>query len=378
MIPDDNLVQLKTVPFYQRCSFVKDLQGGEAIRVITRESDLLDDTRMLVNQTRAIVDSNDRWFEFIAPEKPGNRFHIRGENRFKALVAQLKRDWDELYALFPQHSFNPYATLFLESSKVRPRLLELAALWPKLTPLEVPLFFHELDGFIQDLRARGRDKEFRRHLHRIARRCRKNYREGLRYVRRIFGAGSRHLVHRWELGYFSGDLVTPTQVISAQEVRKHLAKLQRYLRETFPMSGFMWKLEFGMLKGHHFHVLAFMNGHLVREGQTIANQVKRYWEEDATEGRGIFYACKAGDYEEPGIGLINYYDEQKRSFLEKNVLPYLVKADFWLSYEPGGRTFGKGLMPLGAPKVGRRRSRHSPRIDEEGRSSPIDGSANTS
>lgn len=354
---DENAVELRTVPIYHRCAFVKDLKSDDTIRVITREFDLAQDVRLLVNHARMIVDSNGPLFEYIPPVRTHYDFRILGEGKFRALMAFMKRDWDELYALFPSHSFNPYAKIFLDACKAKPKLLELAMCWPKVTSGERLMLFQQLHAFIQDLRARGRGKEFQRLLHRIARRCRKNYRAGLRYVRRIFDEGSRHLVFRWELGYSSGERIVPGDSISLAEVRKHMAKLQRYLRETFPMTGFLWKLEFGMLKGHHFHVLAFMNGHLVQQGLSIDAQIKQQWESIVTEGRGTFYSCKPGDYDEPGIGMIEYHDERKRDLLEKKVLPYLVKADFWMSYEPGGRTFGKGLMPAEAPRQGRPRSR---------------------
>jgi hypothetical protein len=357
VVPDDNLVELKTLPILYRSSFVRDLQG-DVTRMITSEWNLYQDVRLLMMLVRRITDSKGPWFEYAAPAKPYLAYRIKGEKNFHDLVTVVRRDWSDLYAMFPKHSFNPYVAEFFAACKEHPWLLEMIQFWPKVSKAEAVEIFADLGFLVEDLRRRTACKEFRRLLHRIARRCRKNYRGGLRYIRRQFESCSRLLVFRVELGYSSCDQVAPAEDVSAAQVRSDLAKLQRYLRETFPATGFMWKLEYGMLRGHHFHVLVFMNGHLVQQDQAIGKQFKQYWESDITRGRGTCYVCKPGDYEEPGIGMINYYDEEKRGFLEKNVLPYLVKADFWMSYEPGGRTFGRGLMPPGDPRTGRPRGRH--------------------
>ena len=110
-------------------------------------------------------------------------------------------------------------------------------------------------------------------------------------------------------------------------------------------TGFIATLEYGLLRGYHFHALIFLNGHLVQDEVRIAWRLGEHWANVICEGQGRYWNCNAQEYAERGIGVINYYDGDKRVALVEKVASYLTKTDFWVQFQPGGKTLFKGLMP---------------------------------
>ncbi len=96
---------------------------------------------------------------------------------------------------------------------------------------------------------------------------------------------------------------------------------------------------------YHFHVLIFLNGHAARQDDSLARRIGQFWKTAVTEGHGSYFNCNAVAYKYRGIGMVDHKDAAKRIALIEKVAPYLTKVDFWMYFDPPGKTFGKGLMP---------------------------------
>lgn len=276
-------------------------------------------------------------------------------------VRQLLRDLnlDDMQLYFPEHRFNPYVDLWFELLRAQPRLQCVGHNWEILLDDDARQIVDELNTFVTDIQEAVRAPAFRAQFDRHRRRCDRNTKNLRDYIKAIFKyKGVRQVVIRLDLGYSKtaspfGTLL-PTSV-SLDEAREDLAKLLRHVRDHFPLTGYAWKLEFGLEKGYHFHLLLFMNGHLVREDVTLARQIGEYWQRVMTEGQGRYFNCNAYSYRNRGIGTIDQREGAKRAALMDYVAPYLTKVDFWMYFDPPGKTFGKGQMPMEASKAGRPR-----------------------
>lgn len=212
----------------------------------------------------------------------------------------------------------------------------------------------ELNELAQAVQEAVKTPEFRSQFDLHRRRCARNYKALCDYINALFERkGKRHLVLRVDLGYRKDaspyGLLTPTS-ISLKEARRHLARLVRYVRDHFPMTGYAWKLESGLQKGYHFHVLFFLNGHVVQQGESYSRRIGQHWNTVITEGHGSYFNCNAVPYKYCGIGMVDHKDAAKRIALIEKVAPYLTKVDFWMYFDPPGKTFGKGLMPANTIK----------------------------
>jgi hypothetical protein len=96
--------------------------------------------------------------------------------------------------------------------------------------------------------------------------------------------------------------------------------------------GYAWKMEYGLDKGFHFHILFFFDGSQVHKDIIIARMIGEHWEKDITGGKGLYYNCNAfkADYEENlGIGMINHFDTELRENLINEAAVYLIKTDLY-------------------------------------------------
>jgi Inovirus Gp2 len=100
------------------------------------------------------------------------------------------------------------------------------------------------------------------------------------------------------------------------------------------MRGFIVKLEYGVEKGIHAHVLLFLDGSKRNNFSLIylAEAIGEYWKNIITKGRGAYWNINANaDHYNKlgrlGIGVINYNDDKLRSNLREFVVSYLCKED---------------------------------------------------
>ena len=178
-----------------------------------------------------------------------------------------------------------------------------------------------------------------------------NARSLLKYLHALRDHYSRLLVVRLDLGYHR-EFRRGAPDIDPATVKGHWERLYWYLRDSFPsMVGYVWKLEYGLYKSYHYHLILVFDGNQVREDVTLGKKIGEEWRKNITGGIGSYWNCNARkeDYAKAGrlgIGAIRHGDEGLWANLVETAL-YLVKVDLYVRLDaPGvGRTFGKGLLP---------------------------------
>jgi hypothetical protein len=347
-------------PCPDRFAFERSAAGDAPVkRVYTFEQELVWDLRDLAVAVKAVVDHKGVVFNTV--QGPRNELGIErtrlGENLLKALGHVSEAD---VRPCFPCHGYNPYVELAFEALRQSPHMDYWIIHWKLVRGAEALRNTAELNLFVETLRRKAEDPDFKRAMERVRRNCDKNCTELKSYIRAIYRCrGTRHLVVRIDLSYErvgARNAYLHTSV-TLKEVKQHIAKFRRYVNDKFKATGFVAKLEYGFLKGYHFHVLVFLNGHRHQQDVLIGKQMGEHWSASITEGRGLSFNCNAvaARYRKLGIGMINYDDGDKRTNLMEKVVPYLTKTDFWLRFQPGGKTFFKGLMPRPPLKTGRPR-----------------------
>ena len=111
----------------------------------------------------------------------------------------------------------------------------------------------------------------------------------------------------------------------------------------------MMKLEYGVQKGWHLHAVFFFNGNQVCKASYKAMQIGNYWVNTIVGiNLAYYFNCHQREYEQIGIGMVEYHDEDKRRVLN-DVVAYFCKFDeMTLSQFPSGqrtpRTFFRGQL----------------------------------
>ena len=111
----------------------------------------------------------------------------------------------------------------------------------------------------------------------------------------------------------------------------YLAKFRDNMRRNSMFNhllSYAWKLEYGIDRKWHLHILFLFDGQYVLQDQYLSMQIGRYWNDVITHGMGTFHSCnkKQGKYEENGIGMTEYHDVDKRNYLKK-ASSYLTKLE---------------------------------------------------
>lgn len=159
----------------------------------------------------------------------------------------------------------------------------------------------------------------------------RNYHSARKCIDNLFEVYSRLVVIRIDLSYdksckSSHDL---------ESVRRDFARLlaNRRHNKLFnrALVGYIWCLEYGELKGYHYHVTLFFDSAVVYKDTFLAQEIGEYWKTVITRGKGNYYNCNAvkSKYKRLGIGLIHRSDLEKRSNLLFAVA-YLAKKEQYL------------------------------------------------
>ena len=179
-------------------------------------------------------------------------------------------------------------------------------------------------------------------------------------IDQIFTQYSKVLAIRIDLS-FQYDLA---HTMSREDAVWYLQKLRNNIRnnQLFQhLITYFSKLEYGEMKGWHFHFCFCFNGQQNKNAPWFANCIGAYWSQVIVGNQlGLFYSCHQKDYDQNGIGLINYFDTEKIHVF-KSIIAYLCKIDQttlnqFSDLPKNPRTFFKGQLPEAPPeKLGRPR-----------------------
>ncbi len=160
------------------------------------------------------------------------------------------------------------------------------------------------------------------------------------YVDALLGICTRLVVLRIDFEYRKEfkDLIT---------IQDAIADLNRFFNNQPHNSlfaeqlGYIVKLEYGVLKGLHFHLILFFDGSK-RDGRKdvqLAQKIGEYWVEVITKGRGSYWNINANKKKykqrgQLGIGVINSWETNLVENLKHRVVGYLCKSTQFVSLRP--------------------------------------------
>lgn len=175
----------------------------------------------------------------------------------------------------------------------------------------------------------------------------RNYRSACRYLDNLFQRYSRLVVIRIDLGYLH-EYAKKFDFIAADRDIEKLLNNRRYNKLISNWAGYMCKMEIGVAKGVHFHLIVFLEGSKFKDDVGWGNKIGGYWNR-ITSGNGVFHNCNRTkvNYKSIGVGIINHDNEAMITTLKNIVIAYLTKEQeiFSLSALQGRtRTFRRGVI----------------------------------
>ncbi|WP_410497691.1 inovirus-type Gp2 protein [Chitinibacter sp. S2-10] len=319
----------------------------------------------LEQKVRDIVNSNEPGYGVIIQR---NRKVISQTYRAGLAYMSLAQNYQnqEIQQILATKILNPYLDL-------------LTRIWPTISNLDwrhysadelMPngkLAAEMFNVSLQDLRAYAESTEFKKRCDVWYAESTQQYRSCKAYVEYLFSRYARLLVVRLDLGFVI-DSELRADVIGCRE------RLQRFLRNKRNNSlfdhqvGYIWRLEFGIKKGWHYHCILFFDGSKSQQDVSLGDAIGNYWRKVVTQGQGTYWNCnrhkdRYSMFKLLGVGMIHHSEEDKRDNLLKAVT-YLCKMDEYLRQAlPDGvtgiHTFGRGKIPSndsGSVRRGRPRS----------------------
>lgn len=267
---------------------------------------------------------------------------------------------DEIDWIFPNCRLNPFVKVILDviaASQINVYARRLS-LYESIRKTE--LVAETLNRVVDEIRRKMECVELKKILKNYKRGADKNRKEVSRLVDGLFLRYSKVLVVRVDLSYkkYSPDPLSPHDV-DHKDARSDLRNLLKDMREKLFKTDFItyvWKLEYGPIKGYHYHAFFFFNGSKVRQDVNLAKIIGEHWSNVVTKGLGDYFNCNAIKeiYPENGIGMIEHDNLKKIDNLKNKALEYPMKVDYYVRTiaDDRIRTFGKGAVPK--PKTSNR------------------------
>ncbi|GGC79526.1 inovirus-type Gp2 protein [Vreelandella lutescens] len=172
------------------------------------------------------------------------------------------------------------------------------------------------------------------------------------YVDSLHNLYSRILCVRVDFSYRKGKFIESDNFgKQMREVKNDWKVMHSKLRASElgeDMIGYLIKLEYGLLKGFHYHALIIYNGSKRQQDVVLGKMLGECWVNNVVSGNdGRYYNCNRykNRYKSLGIGSINYYEMDKRKALKSMVLNYMLKPDDVLDFIGlNERLFFKGVL----------------------------------
>lgn len=236
-----------------------------------------------------------------------------------------------------------------------------------------------VNAFIKDLRLRLRERKTRQKILERRRAAEENSQEFIEYVEKLFGRIARHLVLRIDLGYwkpFKG---------SIEDLVKDLDYFHANMRHNTlfnHMTGYIEKIEYGMEKGVHVHLILFFDASKKQRSDTeLAKNIGEYWSFQITKGRGFYWNCNASEYKRKfeevgrlGIGEIHETDKDKIDNL-KYIIRYFCKSEQFIKLKTQQKMKllrkGQCRNPTGAKRGAPRASQRKVQLPDRSGNNPV-------
>lgn len=344
------------------------------VELITTEDSLVIEEVASIDQlVKDIVKSKAHLF--ILEKSKGGKNNIRHTWLGNKVIYCMNHSVYDIINSFPVHRFNPYVNLFISNvnnSQVRERLLTISVYKSNKLRFVSDKFVEQgvemLNELIDSIRLSAKSKEFKTTIDNYKRLQRQNEKSVTEYVDALFKRHSRLLVLRIDFSYENDNSCLSKSkrsemYLTVKKDREHFFSNMRTNALFDHMVGYMCKLEYGLMKGFHYHMIFFFDGSERHKDVHIANEIGAYWK-TITDNRGIYHNCNAKkeSYLHLGVGMINHDETDFIENLKHKVAVYLVKTEYYIKmYTPGNdRTFFRGEMPKPKIKSGRPRKTQAP------------------
>lgn len=330
--------------------------------VVADEWDVADYIRRVESMLKKLFSTKAKLFSVVHVGQ-FKRSVIRATALGQELIDLLQGDLGLIFDNYAYYEFNPYISLYVDVVY----RLDLDRLAVSLSDEQVDNLFVALASLqlgVEEFRRMGQGCEFKNKLRNFRRSADKNLFGVKQYIDEMFRIYSRLMVVRLDVGYRKAlNDAESGQRIEYERVFKDRVELFKRIRKKSgkKLVGFVWKLEYGLEKTYHYHLLLFFDGAQVQEDISWGKMIGEIWVGEVTGGEGVYFNCNKNksDYKLCGIGTVEYHDKEKRDNLLL-AASYLTKPDYYLRMvlPGGGRSLGKGVIPQGASrKNGRPRMR---------------------
>jgi len=316
-----------------------------------------------------MINSEDKLFYIIDKSYPNGKYCVGCKNN-NVFHLMTNHSVEQIDFMLPIYRFNPYVELFIRNMNNRlggtegvHRLINCNN--------EVVKAVDSFNGFVDSIREEAKSKAFKIITNNHKRSSNKNYISLLHYIDNLFINRSRLLVLRIDLSYekephnyrLNKEEINQ-KYLQAKNDREHFFNNMRSNTLFNHLLGYVWKLEYGVSKGFHYHMIFFFDGSKVQQDITKAEMIGKYWRDVITQRRGASQNCNINKkkYKYLGIGMINHNETELIENLKNKVAYYLIKPDYYARMavmdENGkrGRTFGKGEIIKSKDTRGRPRN----------------------
>lgn len=316
------------------------LKNEFAVKVQGLDYEIMKSMIEIYEVTREIKSSNKAHFKLV-PNKIGCK-KIHHDWIGKSILRLIDNTTKIIIEIKEINEINPNVKLFVDAAKSE-SIIGCGCVVDSLIDDRAECVFRRLISFIKKIRDHD-DCEINKQESNTYRASQKNHVSAIKYINKLFGVHSRILVVRIDLAYGEKD----ASYLSINDVKIHRDSLFRKMRKIKYFDawiGYIWKLEYGVKKGYHYHMLFMFDGSKVRQDITTGLNIGQLWNDKITNAKGVYFNCNAYKYKYKhcGIGMINYHEKEKIEGLHK-AISYLIKVDNFIKLKSKqiGRTFGRG------------------------------------
>ncbi len=250
-------------------------------------------------------------------------------------------------AVLPQHILADRQTDFWHKSQS-----DLVAITPEQSVFKaeiINVLCHQLSQAITN------DEDYKKAKQLRKEKSLKQKKQAKKLIRKLINKFSKLLVIRIDFS------INRNFQITLELLKKYMSiflkKLHSPNDDVPPIVGFIWKLEYGIKKGYHYHFIFFMNGNLNNSDTFYADQLCKLWM-SITQNKGYYYSCNHNKtaYKKLALGILVHDDHEKIETLY-SVVDYITKTDQFIIEKTlkNHRTFGYSTRKYEKSSAGRPR-----------------------
>lgn len=212
-----------------------------------------------------------------------------------------------------------------------------------------------LNNLVNEILLQIQEPAYKQAVQNRLERSQNQFRKGMKLINELFEVYCKLLIIREDFAFKADSNLSLSDLKRMMKI--FLKKVLVNKGELTSIEGYIWKLEYGVQKGYHYHCIFFMDGSKHIKDSYYAQKLGELWKK-VTDDQGIFHNCNASKfkYRNLAIGCISHDDEEARKNLEI-VMSYLSKTDQFLMERTlkKYRVFGTSTRQIEKSQSGRPR-----------------------